>query len=263
MARSALLNVMVESVRKASKGLTRDFGEVANLQVSVKGPGDFVTSADRRVEKILREELERVRPGYGFLGEEEGETAGTDQTHRWILDPIDATTNFMHSIPVFAISLALERQGTLIAGVIYNPVADELFVAERGAGAFLNDRRLRVSARRKLEDSVVGVALQHIGRGDHAANMREVAGLMNEVSGLRSIGCCALSLAYVAAGRFDGYVERWIKPWDCAAGILMVREAGGFVSDYRGGDTMLASGSVIAGNEDIQKKLLAAVARSA
>jgi myo-inositol-1(or 4)-monophosphatase len=256
MARTALMNVMVEAVRKASRGLTRDFGEVANLQVSVKGPGDFVTSADRRVEKVLREELERVRPGYGFLGEEGGEVVGSDQSHRWIVDPIDATTNFLHSNPVFAISVALERQGTLVAGVIYNPVTDELFTAERGGGAFMNDRRLRVANRSALADCLVGVSLQQIGRGNHAQNMAEIGALMNEVAGLRSIGCCSLSLAYVAAGRFDGYAERWISPWDCAAGVLMVREAGGFVSDYNGKDDMLGTGTVIAGNEVIQARLL-------
>lgn len=259
MLRSALLNVMVGAALKAGRSLKRDFGEVENLQVSVKGPGDFVSAADRKAEQIVKTELLKARPGYSFIGEEGGKVEGTDETHTWIVDPLDGTTNFLHGIPHFAVSIALERNGLLVAGVVYNPAIDELYVAERGTGAFLNDRRLRVSARRKPEDSVVGCGTPHIGRGDHVQYRNELKVVQSRFGGIRRIGACALDLAYVAAGRFDGFWERGVKPWDVAAGIVLIREAGGFVTDCDGHDNMLLSGDICAGNEPIQKALLQSV----
>ncbi|MBN8942534.1 MAG: inositol monophosphatase [Rhizobiales bacterium] len=259
MLRSALLNVMVGAALKAGRSLKRDFGEVENLQVSLKGPGDFVSAADRKAEEVLKTELLKARPGYGFIGEEGGRIEGADQTHTWIVDPLDGTTNFLHGIPHFAVSIGLERNGVLVAGVVYNPANDELYVAERGSGAFLNDRRLRVSARRKAEDCVVGCGIPHIGRGDHVQSRNEQKIVQSRFGGVRAMGACSLDLAYVASGRFDGFWERGISPWDIAAGIVIVREAGGFVTDCDGFDNMLINGTVCAGNEPIQKALLGAV----
>jgi myo-inositol-1(or 4)-monophosphatase len=256
MLRSALLNVMIAAARKAARSLTRDFGEVEHLQVSLKGPGNFVSAADHRAEKILREELAKARPGYGFLGEEGGRHEGTDNTHTWVVDPLDGTTNFLHGIPQFCVSIALEREGTVIAGVIYNPVADELFTGERGKGAFLNDQRLRVAARRQLSNAVFACGLPHQGRGDLALFRKEFEVVQDKVAGLRRFGSAALDLAWVAAGRVDGYWESNPSPWDMAAGILLVREAGGFVSDLSGGDAMFGAGSIVAGNEAMHHQLL-------
>jgi myo-inositol-1(or 4)-monophosphatase len=256
MLRSALLNVMVAAARKAARSLTRDFREVEKLQVSVKGPGNFVSAADHRAESILREELAKARPGYGFLGEEGGLVAGSDTTHTWIVDPLDGTTNFLHGIPQFCISIGLERQGTMVAGVIYDPIADELYTAERGKGAFLNDQRLRVAARRDLAEAVFACGLPHRGRGDLALFRREFEAIADKVAGLRRFGSAALDLAWVAAGRVDAYWERDISPWDIAAGLLLVREAGGFVSDVDGKDTMMQTGSIVAGNETMHHELL-------
>ncbi|QPC43926.1 inositol monophosphatase [Kaustia mangrovi] len=255
MARSALLNVMVQAARKATRNIRRDFGEVENLQVSMKGPADFVSAADRRVEQALHQELERVRPGYGFLMEESGAIKGADQSHRWIVDPIDGTTNFIHGIPHFAVSIALERHGELVAGVIYNPIMDELFVAERGGGAFLNDRRLRVTQRRELSDAVVCCGIPHRGRGDHALFRHELARVQAKATGIRRSGSAALDLAYVAAGRYDAYWERGLKPWDIAAGIVLVREAGGTVSDIDSGRDMLQTGNIMATNDALHGEL--------
>ncbi|MFH1793418.1 MAG: inositol monophosphatase family protein [Pseudomonadota bacterium] len=256
MPRSAIINVMVQAATKAGRSLSRDFGEVQNLQVSLKGPGDFVSQADRRAEEIVHTELSRSRPDYSFLMEESGAVAGSDSQHRFIIDPLDGTTNFLHGIPIFAVSIGLERQGQIVAGVIYNPAMDELYTAERGGGAFLNDRRLRVGARRKLSDSVIGTGIPHLGRGHHGNFLVEMRHVMAEVAGVRRMGAAALDLAYVAAGRLDGFWESGLSPWDMAAGILMIREAGGFVSDAEGGTDMLEKGSIVAGNEIIQKTLL-------
>src|SRR6201994_1142221 len=223
MLRSALLNVMVAAARKAARGLKRDFGEVEKLQVSLKGPANFVSAADHRAEEVLRVELAKARPGYAFLGEEGGRQEGADKTHCWIVDPLDGTTNFLHGIPQFAISIALEREGTMVAGVIYNPVNEELFIAERGKGAFLNDQRLRVAARRRLAEAVVACGLPHLGRGDLAQFRQEFAAVQEKVAGLRRFGAAALDLAWVAAGRLDAYWERDLSPWDMAAGIFLGR----------------------------------------
>src|SRR6267378_7172722 len=251
MLHSALLNVMIKAARKAGRALKRDFGEVENLQVSLKGPANFVTAADRRSEETLREELAKARPGYGFLGEEGGKREGSDKSHRWIVDPLDGTMNFLHGIPHFAISIALEREGTIVAGIVYNPANDELFTAERGKGAFLNDRRLRVAARRRLEDAVVGCALPHPARGDAELSRNEHTAIQNKVAGLRRFGAAALDLAWVAAGRVDAYWERGLSPWDMAGGIALVREAGGFVTDLDGREDMIKTGGILAGNEEI------------
>ena len=256
MARSALLNVMVQAAFKAGRSLSRDFGEVENLQVSLKGPSDYVSQADRKAEEIVMNELSRARPTYGFLGEETGESKGTDGQHRWIVDPLDGTTNFLHGIPLFAVSIALERNGEVVAGVIYNPVTDELYTADRGQGAFLNDRRIRVAGRRDLADCVIGTGVPHLGRDGHEPYLKELGRVMGSVAGIRRLGSLALDLAYVAAGRQDGFWENIVSPWDIAAGIVIVREAGGFVSDKSGGSRMFETNTVVAGNERIQKELL-------
>jgi myo-inositol-1(or 4)-monophosphatase len=259
MLHSALLNVMIKAARKAGRTLKRDFGEVEHLQVSLKGPANFVTAADRRAEEIVLQELSQARPGYGFLGEEGGRREGPDKTHTFIVDPLDGTTNFLHGIPHFAVSIALEREGTIVAGVIYNPANDDLFIAERGKGAFLNDRRLRVAARRRLLDAIITCGLPHHGRGDPIQAVREIAAVQDKVAGLRRLGAATLDLAWVAAGRFDGYWERNISPWDVAAGMVIVREAGGYVTDLQGGSSPHVTGDVVAGNEIIHKELIRAL----
>ena len=257
MPQSALMNVMIGAARKAARTLKRDFGEVEQLQVSVKGPANFVSAADRRAEQVLRAELAKARPRYAFLGEEGGRIEGSDKTHTWIVDPLDGTTNFLHSLPHFAISIGLEREGVMVAGVIYNPVTDELFTAERGKGAFLNDKRLRVAGRKRLAEAVVGCGLPHYGRGDLELGRRELAAVQEKVAGLRRFGAAALDLAFIAAGRLDIYWERNLSPWDVAAGVLMVREAGGFVTDLDGTDAMMTKGHIAAGNETMHRELLA------
>ncbi|MBA2127046.1 inositol monophosphatase [Hyphomicrobium methylovorum] len=253
------MNVMISAARKAGRSLVRDFGEVEQLQVSIKGPANFVSAADHKAEDIIFKELSKARPGYGFLMEERGEVEGADKTHRWIVDPLDGTTNFLHSNPLFAISIGLEREGQLIAGVIYNPASDELFTAEKGKGAYMNDRRLRVAARKTLADALVTTGIPHRGRQGHPRFLKEMGLLMQEVAGIRRSGSAALDLAFVAAGRFDAYWEHNLQPWDVAAGIVLVREAGGFVSDLNGGDKMLTSGDVLAANASLHKALGAAL----
>lgn len=259
MARSAIMNVMAQAALKAGRALARDFGEVQNLQVSRKGPADYVSIADKRAEDIILRELQTARPSYGFLLEEGGEIAGEDSQHRFIVDPLDGTTNFLHGIPHFAVSIGLESQGRMAAAVIYNPATDELYTAERGDGAFLNDRRLRVSARRKLEDCVIGTGIPHLGSKRHGAYLVELRNIMAEVSGIRRFGAAALDLAYVAAGRLDGFWEDNLQPWDMAAGILMVREAGGYITDREGGQEIFARKNALAGNEYIHAALLKAL----
>jgi len=256
MLHSALINVMVKAARRAGRSLKRDFGEVENLQVSLKGPANFVTLADKRAEEMLLEDLTKARPGYGFLGEEGGLREGQDKSHTWIVDPLDGTTNFLHGIPQFAISIGLQREGTMIAGLIYNPANDDLFIAERGKGAFLNDQRLRVAGRRSLGDCVIACGLPHMGRGDLDLSRAELTAIQPKVAGLRRFGAAALDMAFVAAGRFDGFWERNLQPWDMAAGQIMVREAGGIVSGHAGDDDPLKTGDVICGNEYIHADLV-------
>src|SRR6201994_3690307 len=256
MLYSALINVMVKAARRAGRSLNRDLGEIENLQVSLKGPANFVSLADKRAEEMLYTDLAKARPGYGFIGEEGGAREGSDKSHTWIVDPLDGTTNFLHGIPQFAISIGLQREGTVIAGVIYNPARDELYIAERGKGAFLNEQRLRVAGRRKLDECVIACGLPHIGRGDHGLSRNEMTAIQNRVAGLRRFGAASLDLAFVAAGRLDGYWERNLQPWDMAAGQIMVREAGGTVSGMTGDDDALKSGNVICGNEFIHAELV-------
>lgn len=261
MARSALLNVMVQAAFKAGKSLARDFGEVQNLQVSLRGPADFVAQADRKAEKLIREELMKARPTYGYLGEDGEEMKGTDGAHRWIVDPLDGATNFLHGLPHFAISIALERNDEIVASVILNPATDELYTAERGGGAFINDRRLRVASRKALSDAIVASGTPHLGHGNHGKHLVELRHVMGEVAGVRALGAPALDLAYVAAGRVDGYWERGLNTWNLAAGVLLIRESGGWVSDMDGGKKPIDTGSIIAANEFIHKALQEVVNR--
>ena len=252
------MNVMTAAAIKAGRGLKRDLGEVENLQVSVKGPGDFVTAADRRAEKVLFEELSKARPGYGFIMEESGEVEGSDKSHVWYIDPLDGTTNFLHAIPMFAVSIGLERDGAMVAGVIYNPATDDMFVAERGAGAYLNNRRLRVAARRDIAEGLIGCGVPPLFRAaGHPRFKAELAGMMAKVGNVRRMGAASLDLAYVAAGRLDAYWERGLNSWDMAAGMVIVREAGGFVTDAEGGDDIFASRSICVGNEIMHREVLA------
>jgi len=255
--RSALLNVMVQAATKAGRSLAKDFGEVENLQVSVKGPADFVSNADKRAEEIVFNELQKARPTYSFLGEEGTEVKGTDGQHRWIVDPLDGTTNFLHGIPLFACAIALERNNEIVASVIYNPAMEELYTAEKGGGAWLNDRkRLRVASRRHLADAVVVTGINSRGRALDVLQLKQLAQVTPAVSGIRRTGSASTDLAWLAAGRFDGYWEAGLAPWDVAPGFLMVREAGGVVSDYAGTAGAIWNGQVIAGNETIQSQLL-------
>jgi myo-inositol-1(or 4)-monophosphatase len=256
MIHSAVLNVMMKAAHRAGRSLKRDLGEVENLQVSVKGPRNFVTAADRRAEEIVREELAKARPDYGFLGEEGGAIEGSDKSHRWIVDPLDGTTNFLHGIPHFAVSIGLERNGAIVAGLVYNPANDDMFLAERGKGAYLNDKRIRVAARLKLAEAVVACGLPHYGRGDLALARHEIAAAQQNFAGLRRYGAAALDLAWIACGRLDAYWERDLSPWDIAAGSLLVREAGGFVTDLDGGDAIFTKKQVVAGNDTMHHELL-------
>ena len=257
MPASALITVMLAAARKAGRSLARDFGEVEQLQVSLKGPANFVSAADTRAEEILYTELIRARPGYGFLMEERGEVEGADRTHRWIVDPLDGTTNFLHGIPHFAISIALEREGDLVAGLIFNPANQETVTAERGKGAYLNDRRrLRIAARTELSASVIGTGIPHSGRPEHDLFLEELRAVMAASAGVRRLGAASLDLAWTAAGRLDGFWERNLRPWDLAAGIVILREAGGYVSDAEGKDGILEKGNIVAGNEAIHRHLL-------
>ena len=258
--RSPVITVMTAAARKAARGLVRDFGEVENLQVSRKGPADFVSAADLRAEQVLRRELTRARPRFGLLMEESGETAGVDSSHRFIVDPLDGTLNFLHGIPHFAISIALEENKELVAGVIYDPIRDETFAAEKGQGAYLNRYRLRVSSRARLADAVVGTGIPRRALEANPGYLAAVARAMGACAALRRSGSAALDLAYVAAGRYEGFWEPGLAPWDIAAGALLVREAGGFITTIDGGDGFLASGDVLAANDKLHQPLMALLA---
>src|ERR1700692_3696795 len=231
---SPALNVMIAAARKAGRALIRDFGELENLQISKKGPADFVTTADSRTERVLIEELSRTGPGYGFLVEEGGAIEGKDKTHRFIIDPIDGTSNFMHGMPQFAIPIAREREGHLVSALVFNPVTDEMHVAEKGHGAYLNDRRLRVAARTKLPDILVASGAPFMGKEGRDEFLAELNAVVASTAGMRRFGSAALDLAWVASGRFDAFWERGLAPWDLAGGILLVREACGMGSDPSG-----------------------------
>lgn len=251
MQGSANLNLMIKAARKAGRSLVKDFREVENLQVSVKGAGDFVSRADLAAEKIIRDELMGARPTYGWLGEETGATDGADPTRRWIVDPLDGTTNFLHGLPHFAVSIALEHKGEIVAGVVFDPAKDELFWAEKGAGAWMNETRIRVSGRRNMSEALLATGIPFGAKKTLPAMMRDLARLMPATAGVRRWGVVALDLAYVAAGRFDGFWEREIYPWDMAAGLLLVREAGGFAEALREGRDIFESGTILAGNGEL------------
>jgi myo-inositol-1(or 4)-monophosphatase len=253
---TALLKVMSDAARKAARGLNRDFGELSELQVSRKAPADFVSAADLRAEQTIFEALEKARPGYSFMGEERGLIEGTDKTHTWIVDPLDGTTNFLHAIPHFAINIALQREGVVVAAVTYNPVTNELFWAEKGKGCFVNDKRLRVAGRKHLDEAVLGTGIPFLGHGQHARFLKELHQISQRVAGVRRFGAAALDLAYVAAGRLDGFWERDLKAWDMAAGMLLISEAGGKVTDAEGGDDIVGSGSICAANLELHPLLI-------
>ncbi len=248
---SALVTVMIAAARKAARALARDFGELEGIVATRKGEADFVSAADHRAEQIIFEALSKGRPKYGFLMEERGEIAGADTSNRWVVDPLDGTTNFLHGLPQFAISICVDRDRQPHAGVIYNPVSDELFWAEKGEGAWLNDKRLRVSGRKSLDECLVATGLPFKGRPGRARSLKEVDRVLAETAGVRRFGSAALDLAFVAAGRFDAYWERDLNPWDVGAGIVLVREAGGYVSEIDGGAQPMHGGSIVAANPDI------------
>lgn len=255
MQGSANLNLMIKAARKAGRSLVKDFREVENLQVSAKGPGDFVSKADREAERIIKEELRAGRPSYGWLGEETGEDKGEDPTRRWIVDPLDGTTNFLHGLPHWAVSIALEHKGEITSAVVFDPAKDELYWAEKGAGAWMNDARIRVSGRRHMTDAIFATGVPFGAKKTLPATMQDLARLMPACAGVRRWGSAALDLAYVAAGRYDGYWEREINAWDMAAGLLLVREAGGFTGPVREGRDIFESGAVIAANGELFEPL--------
>ena len=249
MQGSANLNIMIKAARKAGRSLVKDFREVENLQVSMKGAGDFVSRADLAAEKILKEELLGARPTYGWLAEEEGGIAGQDPTRRWIVDPLDGTTNFLHGLPHWAISIALEHKGQIVSGVVFDAAKDEMFYAEKGQGAWMNDsKRLRVSGRTKMIEAIFATGIPFAGKRTLPATLQDLARLMPECAGVRRWGSAALDLAYVAAGRYDGFWERELQVWDLAAGMLIATEAGAMVGPIRDGHDPLEHGDILAAN---------------
>ena len=251
MVGSANLNIMIKAARKAGRSLVKDFREVENLQVSMKGAGDFVSKADIAAEAILKEELLGARPTYGWLAEEGGAIDGEDPTRRWIVDPLDGTTNFLHGLPHWAISIALEHKGKIVAGVIYDAAKDEMFFAEKGEGAWMNDMRIRVSGRNRMIESVFSTGLPFGGRSDLPATLQDLARIMPVCAGVRRWGAAALDMAYVAAGRYEGFWERRLNAWDLAAGIIIVKEAGGLIEALNPEGSILDDGEVICSNEPI------------
>ena len=263
MQGSANLTIMINAARKAGRALVKDFREVENLQVSSKAAGDFVSRADIAAEKIIREMLTEARPNYGWCGEESEPVEGKDPTRRWIVDPLDGTTNFLHGLPHWAISIALEFKGEIVAAVVFDPAKDELFVAEKGQGAFMNDRRLRVSNRATMIECIFATGVPFAAKKTLPATLQDLAQLMPACAGVRRWGSAALDLAYVAAGRYDGYWERELNAWDIAAGILLVREAGGFVGPIREGGKVLERGEIVAANSAMYDPLLKLLRRAA
>jgi myo-inositol-1(or 4)-monophosphatase len=251
MVGSANLNIMMKAARKAGRALSKDFREVENLQVSVKGAGDFVSKADIGAEKIIKEELMGARPTYGWLAEEGGEEEGQDPTRRWIVDPLDGTTNFLHGLPHWAVSIALEHKGQIVAGVVYDPTKDELFFAEKGAGAWMNETRIRVSGRSRMIESIFSTGLPFAGRGDLPDTLKDLGRLLPVCAGVRRWGAASLDLAYVAAGRYDGFWERRLKSWDLAAGVIIVKEAGGLVEPMNPAGDVLGDGEIVCSNDAI------------
>ena len=262
-ARSALLNVMIRAAEKAGKGLIRDFGEVENLQVSRKGPSDFVSAADHKAEKTIHESLAHARPDYSFLMEESGEVKGKDSDNIFIVDPLDGTANFIHGIPQWAVSIACQQKGQITAGVVFNPISDEMFWAEKGVGAFLNAQRLRVAGRTQLQDCMLASGFPCKGRGNHPQFLKDMEMMMETVAGIRRMGAAALDLCYLAAGRVDAYFERGIQSWDVAAGALIVKEAGGTVTEINGGDDYIYGRTILAANGTLHKEMKDALKKTA
>ena len=253
---SANINVMVKACRKAAKTLIRDFGEIENLQVSIKGPGDFVTASDKKVEKILIDELQKARPNYSILSEEIGKI-NNDESFKWIIDPIDGTANFLHGIPHFAISIGLEHDGEIICGIIYDPIKDEMFVAEKGNGSYLNNQRIRVSSRSKLENCIIFTGGPKIGVKNRELFLKEYNNVSSKVpTTIRKLGSASLDMAYVAAGRCDGFWQRDLKYWDIAAGIILVRESGGFVTDFKGEKEYMQNKTILVTNSKINNEMI-------
>ena len=253
---SANINVMVKTCRRAAKTLIRDFGEIENLQVSVKGPGDFVTASDKKVEKIIIEELLKARPNYSILSEEIGKISN-DESFKWIIDPIDGTSNFLHGIPHFAISIGLEHNKEIICGIIYDPIKDEMFVAEKGNGSYLNNQRMRVSSRSKLKDCLIVTGGLKRNQKERDLALKEYDKFSSSVDiPVRKMGSASLDMAYVAAGRFDGMWQRNLNYWDIAAGIILIKEAGGFVTDFNGNDAYVEKKTILATNSRINKEMI-------
>ena len=248
---SPLINIMQKAAKKASRGLRRDFNELENLQVKTKGPANFVTASDIRSQKIIYDELSYAKPDWSFVMEESKPIENKNTKARFIVDPIDGTTNFMHGNPNFAISIAAEINDRLEAAIVYSPITDEMFTAERGKGSFLNDKRIRVATRKKLSESILITGIPHLGRGNKELFIKEMDIIIPEVAGIRRSGSAALDLAWIAAGRYDIFWERGLSIWDIAAGVLLVREAGGFAKGIDGSDKDLWSGNIISGNDDI------------
>jgi len=262
MAVSGIIRVMERAARKAGQRLRRDFGEVEHLQVSRKGPADFVTKADRASERTLYDELLQARPDWGFVLEEAGVIEGDPTMPRWVIDPLDGTSNFIHSLPHFAISIAVQEPrldgkgwGEVSAGLVYQPITDESFWAEKNCGAWLNDRRLRVSGRRRLDESLIATGIPFAGHGDAGQWTKIYHALAPQVAGVRRFGAASLDLAWLAAGRYEGFWEEGLKPWDTAAGCLLVREAGGFVTDWRGRSDPICDATILAGNDMLHSRL--------
>ncbi|AZV78779.1 inositol monophosphatase [Parasedimentitalea marina] len=251
MIGSANLNIMIKAARKAGKSLVKDFREVENLQVSVKGAGDFVSKADIAAEKILKEELLGARPTYGWMAEESDEIPGQDPTRRWIVDPLDGTTNFLHGLPHWAVSIALEHKGKIVAGVIFDAAKDEMYFAEKGTGAWMNETRIRVSGRHRMIESIFATGLPFAGRSDLPATLQDLARILPACAGVRRWGSAALDMAYVASGRYEGFWERRLNAWDLAAGIILVQEAGGLVQGLDPEGNIVETGEVICANEPI------------
>ena len=251
MIGSANLNIMIKAARKAGRSLVKDFREVENLQVSMKGAGDFVSRADIAAEKIIRDELMQARPNYGWVGEESAPVEGNDPTRRWIVDPLDGTTNFLHGLPHWAVSIALEHKGDIVAAVVFDAAKDEMFFAEKGTGAWMNETRLRVSGRNRMIESIFATGLPFGGRSDLPETLQDLARIMPQCAGVRRWGAAALDLAYVAAGRYDGFWERRLNSWDMAAGLLLVKEAGGLIAPIQMDGDIMEDGEVIAANEPI------------
>lgn len=258
---NAIVQVMIKASEKAARCLRRDFGELENLQVALKGPADFVSRADRQSEKVLCEQLEEARPDFGFLTEESGEIEGENKAYRWIIDPLDGTTNFLHGIPFFSISIALEHNGVIIAALVHNPVTGEMFFAQKGGGAYLNDTRLRVAKRHHLDNTVIAMTIPHLGHDEsqHQSWQKIATHFMAQTSGIRSLGSSALDLAFVAAGRFDGYIASGLSWWDCAAGCLLVQEAGGMIGSWSGKTHLINEPDILASNTYLYPQILSAL----